>query len=102
MKIRASRQHPLGNPLLSYCSASSGHEEASTGRAEFAIIVVLAHAVVPAACIWWKNHGVSPIPTGKEDAGNSMAKFQALTVQWEAIQPFLVFRKESKNAFYAS
>lgn len=60
---------------------------------------MLAHAVVPAACIWWKNHDASPVPTGKEDAVNSMAKFQALTAQWEAIQPFLVSGRRGKTHF---
>lgn len=60
---------------------------------------MLAHAAVPAACIWWKNHDASPIPPGKEDAVNSMAKFQALTVQWEAIQAFLVSGRRAKMHF---
>lgn len=60
---------------------------------------MLAHAAVPAACIWWKNHTAAPIPPGKEDAVNSMAKFQALTVQWEAIQPFLVSGRRAKTQF---
>lgn len=60
---------------------------------------MLAHAAVPAACIWWKKHNAAPIPPGKDDAVNSMAKFQALTAQWEAIQAFLVSGRRAKTHF---
>lgn len=60
---------------------------------------MLAQAAVPAACICWKNRDASPIPPGKEDAVNSMATFQALAAQREAIQAFLVSGRRAGTRF---
>lgn len=79
LRTMAAQTEFLGKSnFFPLCSASSGHKAARTGRAELS---VLALAAVPAACICWKNRDAPPIPAGREDAGNSMATFQALAAQ---------------------